>query len=110
MKHALLHPPLDPRVMEARATEAEALLKSLGNRHRLMVLCTLLEGEYAVSTLQQRLGLGQSNLSRHLAMLRAEGLVTTRREGVAIHYRIASTRVLPILQALYGVFCTPAEG
>lgn len=98
---------LDPAALEARATEAEAFLRPLASRHRLMILCTLLEGEKSVGDLVRRLGLGQSNLSRHLATLREEGLVATRRDGVVIHYRIASERVRPILAELYRLFCTP---
>ena len=98
---------LDPATMEARAAEAEAFLRSLASRHRLMILCTLLEGETSVGELVRRLGLTQSNLSRHLATLREEGLVATRREGVVIHYRIASERVRPILAELYRLFCAP---
>ncbi|HTR16954.1 MAG TPA: metalloregulator ArsR/SmtB family transcription factor [Acetobacteraceae bacterium] len=93
--------------MEARAAEAEAFLRSLASRHRLMILCTLLDGEISVGELARRLGLTQSNLSRHLAMLRDEGLVATRREGVVIRYRIASERVRPILAELYRLFCAP---
>ena len=100
---------MDPAVMEARAAEAEAFLRSLASRHRLMILCSLLEGELAVGELVRRLGLTQSNLSRHLATLRQEGLVATRREGTVIHYRIASERVLPILAELYRLFCAPEE-
>ncbi|MDN3563894.1 metalloregulator ArsR/SmtB family transcription factor [Paeniroseomonas aquatica] len=100
---------LDAVTMAARASEAEAFLRSLASRHRLMILCTLLEGEIAVGELLQRLGLNQSNLSRHLATLREEGLVATRREGVVIHYRIASERVRPILAELYRLFCAPSE-
>ncbi|MDR3518002.1 MAG: metalloregulator ArsR/SmtB family transcription factor [Azospirillaceae bacterium] len=96
---------LDPTEMAARAAEAEAFLRSLASRHRLMILCTLLDGEMAVGALLPRLGLSQSNLSRHLASLRDEGLVATRREGTVIHYRIASTRVRPVLSALYQLFC-----
>jgi DNA-binding transcriptional ArsR family regulator len=102
---------LDPAAMESRAAAAEAFLKSLASRHRLMILCALLPGEMQVSDLVNRLGLNQSNLSRHLATLRDEGLVATRRDGVAIHYRIESTRVRPILAELYRLFCAPgAEG
>jgi ArsR family transcriptional regulator len=102
------HPgPLDPATMAARAGEAEAFLKSLASRHRLMILCTLLGGEMSVGELLGRVGLAQSNLSRHLATLRDEGLVATRREGVVIHYRIASDRVRPVLDALYRLFCAP---
>ena len=98
---------LDPAQWEAIATEAEVFLRSLASRHRLMVLCSLLEGEQSAGGLGQRLGLTQSNLSRHLAMLRQEGLVATRREGTTIHYRIASERVRPILAELYRLFCAP---
>lgn len=96
---------LDPAQMKAAATEAEAFLRSLASRHRLMVLCSLIEGEVSAGELGRRLGLTQSNLSRHLAMLREEGLVATRRERTTIHYRIASERVRPILEELYRLFC-----
>ena len=97
--------PMDPAELESRAAEAEAFLRSLASRHRLMILCTLLEREMQVGELVQRLGLSQSNLSQHLARLRDEGLVATRREGTAIHYRIGSERVLPVLAELYRLFC-----
>ena len=98
---------LDPSILEANATEAEAFLRSLASRHRLMILCTLVEGEVSAGELGRRFGLTQSNLSRHLAMLRKEGLVATRRERTTIHYRIASERVRPILEELYRLFCAP---
>lgn len=100
--------PLNPAELEARAAEAEAFLRSIASRHRLMILCSLLDGEMQVAELVRRLGLSQSNLSQHLAKLREEGLVATRREGTAIHYRIGSDRVRPILAELYRLFC--AEG
>ena len=99
--------PMDPAELEVRATEAEAFLRSLASRHRLMILCSLIEGEMQVSDLLRRLGLTQSNLSQHLAKLREEGLVATRREGTAIYYRIGSDRVQPILAELYRLFCAP---
>lgn len=102
---------LDPVQMEAGAAEAEAFLRSLASRHRLMILCALVEGERSAGDLGRRLGLTQSNLSRHLAMLREEGLVATRRERTTIHYRIASERVRPILAELYRLFCAaPKSG
>ena len=103
------HTPLDPATMEARAAEAETFLRSLASRHRLMILCHLTERESSVGELVRCLGLTQSNLSRHLAMLRVDGLVATRRDGVVIHYRIASDRVRPILAALYRLFCVPDQ-
>ncbi len=98
-------PPMDPAVLEVRAAEAEAFLRSLASRHRLMVLCSLVEGELQVAELVKRLGISQSNLSQHLAKLREEGLVETRRDGVAIYYRIGSDRVRPVLAELYRLFC-----
>jgi ArsR family transcriptional regulator, virulence genes transcriptional regulator len=98
---------MDPAELEARAAEAEAFLRSIASRHRLMILCSLLEGEMQAGELVRRLGLSQSNLSQHLAKLREEGLVATRREGTAIHYRIGSDRVQPILAELYRLFCAP---
>ncbi|MBP2293323.1 ArsR/SmtB family transcription factor [Azospirillum rugosum] len=100
-----MDPSLDPAELEARAAEAEAFLRSIASRHRLMILCSLLAGEMQVGELVRRLGLSQSNLSQHLAKLRQEGLVATRREGTAIHYRIGSDRVRPILVELYRSFC-----
>ncbi|HEX2939655.1 MAG TPA: metalloregulator ArsR/SmtB family transcription factor [Rhodopila sp.] len=100
---------LDPTMLEARAAEAEGFLRSIASRHRLMILCKLTEGESSVGELVRCLGLTQSNLSRHLAMLREEGLVGTRREGVVIHYHIASNRVRPILAELCRLFCTPEQ-
>ena len=96
---------VDPAQMEASATEAEAFLRSIASRHRLMVLCSLIDGEVSAGELGRRLGLTQSNHSRHLSMLREEGLVATRRERTTIHYRIASERVRPILAELYRLFC-----
>ncbi|UEM02452.1 metalloregulator ArsR/SmtB family transcription factor [Skermanella rosea] len=97
--------PLNPAELEARAAEAEAFLRSLSNRHRLMILCSLVEGEMQAGELVRRLGQSQSNVSQHLAKLREEGLLATRREGVGIHYRIASERVRPILAELHRLFC-----
>ncbi|WP_188260454.1 ArsR/SmtB family transcription factor [Azospirillum tabaci] len=104
-----IEPPLDPAELEARAAEAEAFLRSIAGRHRLMILCSLLDGEVPVGGLARRLGLSQSNLSQHLAKLRDEGLVATRRDGTSIHYRIGSDRVRPILPELYRQLCVGAR-
>jgi ArsR family transcriptional regulator, virulence genes transcriptional regulator len=101
-------PALDPAALEARAAEAETFLRSLASRHRLMILCNLIDGEMSVGNLVQRLGLTQSNLSRHLATLREEGLVATRRDGTSIYYRIESPRVQALLSELYRLFCADA--
>lgn len=91
---------------ENRAEEAESFLRSIASRHRLMILCTLMDGEISVGDMAGKLNLSQSNLSRHLATLREEQLVATRRDGTAIYYRIASDRVRPILGELHRMFCS----
>ncbi len=95
--------------MEAHAAEAAAMLRLLASERRLTVLCTLIvEGEAPVGRLAQRAGLSQPAMSQHLAKLREDGLVATRRHGTTIFYRIADQRVEKILATLHEVFC-PAE-
>lgn len=79
---------------------AADLLRVLANEHRLEVLCALREGELSVGELTRRVGLSQSALSQHLARLRADGAVATRRVGQTIFYRIADDEVLALLAAL----------
>ncbi len=101
---------IDLERIEASAAEAAALLKLLGNRHRLLVLCMLSDGELAVGQLQERLGLSQSALSQHLARLRGDGLVETRRAAQTIHYRIADPVVLRLIATLADIFCPTEPG
>lgn len=89
----------------AKAAEAAALLASLGHPARLMVLCHLGEGEMSVGALNRHIPLSQPALSQHLARLRCEGLVETRRSGVTILYRIASPAVGEIIATLRRCFC-----
>lgn len=89
------------------AAEATALLKTLSNEHRLMILCQLGPGELQVRDLQARIGLSQSALSQHLARLREDRLVQTRREGVSIFYRIADPAVLRVIAVLAEIYCPP---
>jgi DNA-binding transcriptional ArsR family regulator len=91
--------------LEQHAEEAEALLRALANRHRLMILCTLSQGEMAVSALNERVPLSQSALSQHLAVLRADGLVKTRRESQTIYYSVPDGPALGIIQVLYTTYC-----
>jgi DNA-binding transcriptional ArsR family regulator len=97
-------PPNGP--LDAHAMEAAALLRLLANDRRLLLLCHLMSaGEVTVGRLAERVGLSQPALSQHLTRLRADGLVATRKQGTAVHYRIADPRVAQIIQALQGVFC-----
>ena len=96
---------IPPELMAAHAEEAARLLRSLGNPHRLMVLCLLGNGELSVGALNAGLPLSQSALSQHLAVLRDEGLVTTRREGQSIYYSVPAGPALEVLQVLHRVYC-----
>jgi DNA-binding transcriptional ArsR family regulator len=96
-------PPLE--VLEARAEEAAALLASMANPKRLLVLCHLVEGERSVGDLAEIAGLSQSALSQHLAKMRLQGLVRTRRDGQTIYYALASPAVRALLETLYGIYC-----
>ena len=76
--------------MQAAADQASDLLKALANRHRLLIVCQLIDGERSVGELAEFLGLRDSTVSQHLALLRKDGLVTSRRDGQTIWYSIAS--------------------
>lgn len=107
----MTHPqPLDLQEMRAAAADACGLLKILGNPDRLMLLCQLTQGEYCVSELETLLGIGQPTLSQQLGVLRQERLVSTRREGKQIFYRIDSPQALAVMQVLYEQFCLPSRG
>lgn len=100
----------DLALLEESASRAATLLRLLGNEKRLMVLCQLAEGELSVGVLQSRIGLSQSALSQHLALLREHGIVATRRESQTIHYRIADPAALRVIQTLAELFCPPNSG
>lgn len=95
--------------LEAKAGAAEAMLKAVANRNRLVILCELLKGERSVSALQGAIGLSQSALSQHLARLRADNLVDTRREAQTIYYSISSRKVARLIGLLYDLYCAPAS-
>ena len=97
--------PVDADQMEAAAERASALLKTLGHRDRLMILCSLAEGERAVGELAEELGLAQSSLSQHLARMRAEGLVVTRREAQSVYYQLSGGEIRALIESLYRIFC-----
>ena len=93
-----------------QAAVAVSVLKSIAHEGRLLVLCYLSEaGELSVSQLVDRIGLSQSALSQHLAKLRAEGLVATRKEAQTVFYRVADDKVLTLLGTLHDLYC-PALG
>jgi len=91
--------------MRASSDQASELLRSLGNRHRLLILCQLLDGERSVGDITGFLGIRDSTVSQHLALLRRDGLVRARREGQTIWYSIISDPARQILDTLYRCFC-----
>lgn len=99
--------PTDLAQFTARAGEVADILKALANRSRLMVLCQLVEhGEMRVGDLAEAVGLSQSALSQHLGKMRDEGLVTFRRDGQTLFYRIADARCEALLATLHTLYCT----
>ena len=96
---------MDLQELAAKAEQAERFLKALANSHRLMILCELHDGETSVTPLQQSVGLSQSALSQHLARLRADQLVKTRRESQTIYYSLADENVSRMMALLYELFC-----
>jgi ArsR family transcriptional regulator, virulence genes transcriptional regulator len=99
-------PPLKAPRLAASAAEAEKFLKAIANSHRLMILCELLSGERSVASLQASVDLSQSSLSQHLARLRKDALVKTRRESQTIHYSLADDNVAAVMALLDDLFCT----
>jgi ArsR family transcriptional regulator, virulence genes transcriptional regulator len=93
--------------MRAHAHDAARLLKALANDSRLMILCLLVAGERSVGEINARIALSQSALSQHLAILRADGLVTTRREAQSIYYGLAPGPAERIIEALHAIYCRP---
>ncbi len=94
--------------LEASAEEAARMLRLLANEKRLLMLCHLVgAGEMNVGALADAVGLSQSALSQHLARLREEGLVATRREAQTIHYRLADPKAARLLALLRDIYCPP---
>lgn len=94
--------------MLAAAGAAEEMLKALANRHRLMILCQISETERSVGELAELLDLRDSTVSQHLALLRKDGLVKTRREGQTVWYAIASPAAQRMIETVYRIYCAPA--
>ena len=83
---------------------ASRMLRSMSNDRRLMILLLLRSKEMSVNDIAERIGLSQSALSQHLAILRADGLVKTRRQAQSIFYSLASTTALTLLDNVENLF------
>ncbi|HEY0957269.1 MAG TPA: metalloregulator ArsR/SmtB family transcription factor [Roseateles sp.] len=99
------HPVIDPAALRQAAGQAVAALKVLANEERLLLLCQLSQGEMSVGDLEAALDIRQPTLSQQLAVLRAEGVVDTRRDGKRIFYSVADARLLQVLEVLHGLYC-----
>ena len=93
--------------MRDHASDAAAFLKALANDQRLLILCSLLDGELSVGQINARVPLSQSALSQHLSVLREAGMVATARRSQTIHYAIAPGPALRVMEVLYSTFCDP---
>ena len=96
---------MDFDTMQHNAADAVNLLKGLGNESRLMIMCVLADGEISVGQLNTRIEISQSALSQHLAVLRDQGLVKTRRESQTIYYRLAETPAMKVIELLHAEYC-----
>lgn len=96
---------MDVNEVERNIEVAVNLLKALSNERRLMIICALYKGEKSVGELEQIVGLSQSALSQHLARLRKDGLVETRRDAQTIYYSVTDRAIKAILKTLYDIYC-----
>jgi DNA-binding transcriptional ArsR family regulator len=95
--------------LEEKAAEAARMLRLLANERRLLMLCHMAgEGEMTVGALAEAVGLSQPALSQHLALLREDGLVATRKEAQAVFYRLADPKAARLLEVLRDLYCPPA--
>ena len=94
-----------PETMRKHAIEAARLMRAVGNENRLMVLCALADGELSVGELLERVDLSQSAMSQHLAVLRRDDLVATRREAQSIYYSLSDPNASKLIAFLFETYC-----
>lgn len=104
----LMHDDTQLGDLRDRAGEVAELLRTLAHPMRLMLVCTLVSGEYSVSELEERLDIHQPSLSQQLAVLRDADIVETRREGKQIFYRLTAEKAAQLVGALHTIFCADA--
>ncbi|MGE0616429.1 MAG: ArsR/SmtB family transcription factor [Bacteriovoracia bacterium] len=91
--------------LRKKSAEVAALLKQMTHPQRLLILCSLAEGEKSVGEIESACGASQSAVSQFLKGMRVSRLIASRREGKLIYYRIVDKRVLELIQSLYRIFC-----
>lgn len=98
---------IEVAALERKAGKAAGLLKLLANENRLLILCRLaIAGEISVGDLADAVDLSQSALSQHLAKMREDGLLTTRREAQSVFYRIDDPNAARLLSLLKTIYCS----
>ena len=97
----------DAKMLEKCADRAAALLKALANSERLLILCNLIEGEQSAGDLWQKSNLSQSAFSQHLAVLREQGIVSTRKEMQSVYYSLSNSDALALLESLHKIYYSP---
>ena len=97
---------MDIELMQANAAQAAALMKSLSNPSRLLVLCALVTREHTAGELEELTGISQSAISQHLARLRAADMVDTRRDAQRIYYSLKNQAGRAVLETLHELYCT----
>lgn len=95
---------MDCSFLQNNAEKASVFLKAFSNEKRLQIACVLFKGEKAVGELEKIVGLSQSALSQHLARLRRDNVVKTRREAQTIYYSLSDPAVEKLLQSLCDIF------
>lgn len=95
----------DMEQMSEAADRASALMRTLGHKGRLLILCQLASGEKSVGELSENLDIPQSPLSQHLSRMRKEGLVGTRRQAQSIFYSLKADEAGKIIECLYNLYC-----
>jgi ArsR family transcriptional regulator len=89
--------------------KATRCLKALSNPIRLAILCVLKDGEKSVQALEEAVGTSQSNMSTHLGTMRDKEILTSRREGTQVFYRVKDERMFQFLQLLQEIYCPDME-
>lgn len=96
---------LNAKMLENCANKASILLKTLANPERLLILCHLIEGEHSAGVLWQKSNLSQSAFSQHLAVLRRQQIVSTRKEMQTVYYSLTNQDALSLLESLQRIYC-----
>lgn len=91
--------------LKSQSEEVSAILKIMSHPQRLMILCSLIDGEKTVGELEEKTMASQSAVSQFLKAMKLEGLIESRREGQFVLYRIADPRVLELMKSLFRIFC-----